>query len=58
MHPVLKISKRAALSASRILLCHFDHLERLTIPAKPRSDFVSEADLQAEREIIQTLRKT
>ena len=58
MHPVLTIAKRAALSASRILLRHFDHLERLTVTAKQRSDFVSEADLQAEQEIIQTLRKT
>jgi myo-inositol-1(or 4)-monophosphatase len=58
MHPVLNIAKRAALSASRILLRHFEHLERLTVTTKQCSDFVSEADLQAEREIIQTLRKT
>jgi myo-inositol-1(or 4)-monophosphatase len=58
MNPVLTIAKRAALSAGRILLRHFDHLERLTITTKQRSDFVSEADVQAEREIVQTLRKT
>lgn len=58
MHPVLTIAKRAALGASRILLRHFDHLERLNVAAKNRNDFVSEADLQAEREIIQILRKT
>ena len=58
MNPVLTIAQRAALSASRILLRHFDHLDRLTVTTKQRSDFVSEADLQAEREIIQTLRKT
>ncbi|MDS4068040.1 MAG: inositol monophosphatase family protein, partial [Candidatus Competibacter sp.] len=58
MHPVLTIAKRAALGASRILLRHFDHLERLNVTAKNRNDFVSEADLQAEREIIQILRKT
>ena len=58
MNPVLTIAKRAALSAGRILLRHFDHLDRLTVTTKQRSDFVSEADLQAEREIIQTLRKT
>ena len=58
MNPVLTIAKRAALSAGRILLRHFDHLERLTVTTKQRSDFVSEADVQAEREIIQTLRKT
>ncbi len=58
MNPVLTIAKRAALSAGRILLRHFDHLERLTVTAKQRSDFVSEADIQAEREIIQILRRT
>jgi len=58
MHPVLTIAKRAALSAGRILLRHFDQLERLTVTEKRPSDFVSEADLQAEQEIIQILRKT
>ena len=58
MNPVLTIAKRAALNAGRLLLRHFDHLDRLTVTAKQRSDFVSEADVQAEREIIQTLRKT
>ena len=58
MNPVLTIAKRAALSASRILLRHFDHLERLNITTKQRNDFVTEADLQAERDIIQILRKT
>jgi myo-inositol-1(or 4)-monophosphatase len=58
MHPVLTIAKRAALSASRILLRHFDQLERLTVTEKRPSDFVSEADIQAEQEIIQILRKT
>ena len=58
MNPVLTIAKRAALSASRILLRHFDQLERLTVTAKQRNDFVSEADVQAEQDIIQILRKT
>ena len=58
MHPVLTIAKRAALSASRILLRHFDHLERLNVTEKRRNDFVSEADIQSEREIIQILHKT
>ena len=58
MHPALTIAKRAALSASRILLHHFEHLERLNVTIKQRNDFVSDADVQAEREIIQVLRKT
>lgn len=58
MHPVLTIAKRAALSASRILLRHFDHLERLNVAEKQRHDFVSEADIHAEQDIIEILRKT
>ncbi len=58
MHPVLTIAKRAALSAGRILLRHFDQLERLTVTEKRLNDFVSEADVLAEQEIIQILRKT
>ena len=58
MHPALTIAKRAAISAGRILLRHFDQLERLTVTEKQRSDFVSEADIQAEQEIISVLRKT
>jgi myo-inositol-1(or 4)-monophosphatase len=58
MHPVLTIAKRAALSASRILLRHFDHLERLNVTPKQLNDFVTEADIQAEQDIIQILRKT
>ncbi|PIE83581.1 MAG: inositol monophosphatase [Candidatus Contendobacter odensis] len=58
MNPVITIAKRAALNASRILLRHFDHLEQLNVTTKQRNDYVSEADVQAEHEIIQTLRKT
>ena len=58
MHPALTIAKRAAVSAGRILLRHFDQLERLTVTEKQRSDFVSEADIQAEQDIINVLRKT
>jgi myo-inositol-1(or 4)-monophosphatase len=58
MNPALTIAKRAALSAGRILLRHFEQLERLTVTTKQRNDFVSEADIQAEQDIIQTLRKT
>jgi myo-inositol-1(or 4)-monophosphatase len=57
MHPAINIAKRAALSAGRILLRHYERLDRLTISAKRPNDFVSDADIQAEQEIIGTLRK-
>lgn len=57
MHPAITIAKRAALGASRIVLRHFERLDRLAINEKQRNDFVSEADVQAEQEIIRTLRK-
>lgn len=57
MHPTLTIAKRAALSAGKVLLRHFDRLDRITVNAKGRHDFVSEADIQAEREIIHVIRR-
>ncbi len=57
MHPTLTIAKRAALSAGRILLRYLERLDRLTINTKRHNDFVSEADIQSEQEIISTLRR-
>lgn len=58
MHPTLTIAKRAALAASKVILRNLDRLDQLTINEKARNDFVSEVDVQAEREIIKILRKT
>lgn len=58
MHPALTIAQRAALSAGKILLRHLDRLDRLEVVTKQRNDFVSEADIQAEQEIIRILRKS
>ena len=56
MHPTITIATRAALNAGRLILRYFERLDRLTISVKQRNDFVSEADIQAEQEIIRTLR--
>ncbi|MDX1654739.1 MAG: inositol monophosphatase family protein [Candidatus Competibacteraceae bacterium] len=58
MHPTITIAKRAALAAGRVILRNMDRLERLTVSTKGPNDLVSEVDLQAEREIIQILRRT
>ena len=58
MHPMLTIARRAAIGAGRIILRHYQNRDRLTVNAKDHNDFVSEVDLQAEREILQTLRRS
>jgi len=57
MHPTLTIAKRAALGAGKIILRHLERLDRITVSTKQRNDFVSEVDIQAEQEIIRTVRK-
>ncbi|HXH04338.1 MAG TPA: inositol-1-monophosphatase [Candidatus Competibacteraceae bacterium] len=57
MHPTLNIAKRAALAAGKIILRNLDRVDRLTVNSKRQNDFVTEVDLQAEQEIIRTLRK-
>jgi myo-inositol-1(or 4)-monophosphatase len=56
MHPMLNTAIKAARRAGTVIMRHLDRLERLTVEAKGRSDFVSEVDRLAEAEIIQVLR--
>ncbi len=55
-HPYVNIAIEAALSAGRIIIQHFDHLDRLKLTEKSKHDFVSEADIHAERVIIKTIK--
>ncbi|MCD8524929.1 MAG: inositol monophosphatase [Gammaproteobacteria bacterium] len=55
-HPYVNIAIEAGLSASRAILQHFDHLDRLKMTEKSQHDFVSEADLHAEKIIIKTIK--
>lgn len=55
-HPYVNIAIEAALSAGKAALQHFDRLDRLTLTEKSKQDFVSEADLHAEKIIIQTIK--
>ena len=57
MHPTLNIAKTAARAAGRVMLRHLDHLDTLEVTAKQDNDFVSQVDRQAEREIIQIIRR-
>ncbi len=58
MHPTLTIARRAAINAGKVILRHYENLDRININAKRHNDLVSEVDIQAEREIVQTLRRT
>jgi len=57
MNPTLNIAKRAALQGGNTTLRYIERLDRIPVSIKQHNDFVSEADLQAEREIIRVLRK-
>jgi myo-inositol-1(or 4)-monophosphatase len=57
MHPTVTIAQRAALSAGKAILRCWERLDRIAITAKQRNDFVSDADMQAEQEIISILRR-
>ena len=56
MHPMLNTAIKAARRAGNVIMRHLDRVDRLTIEAKGRSDFVSEVDRLAESEIIDVLR--
>jgi len=58
MQPMLNIAVRAARAAGNIILRYMDRVDTLNITTKRRNDFVSEVDLQAEQEIIRTLRRS
>ena len=57
MHPLLNIAVTAARKAGDIIVRHLDRVDRLTVKAKERNDFVSQVDRLAEDEIIYTIRK-
>ncbi|MGD2074719.1 MAG: inositol-1-monophosphatase [Gammaproteobacteria bacterium] len=57
MHPMLNIAVRAARNAGDIIVRHLNRLDQLSVSSKERNDFVSEADRQAEAEIIAVIRK-
>jgi myo-inositol-1(or 4)-monophosphatase len=54
---MLNIAVRAARNAGDIIVRHLNRIDQLTISSKERNDYVSEADRQAEDEIIAVIRK-
>ncbi|WP_440997311.1 inositol monophosphatase family protein [Arhodomonas sp. SL1] len=57
MHPMVNIAVRAARSAGNVIVRNSDRLDRIQVETKGANDFVSEVDIAAEREIVNTLRR-
>jgi len=57
MQPLLNIAIRAARRAGEVIVRGMNRLHRLEVHSKGQNDFVTEIDLQAERDIIETIRK-
>ena len=56
-HPMLNTAIKAARNAGDIIARSVDRIDRLNIQTKKENDFVSEVDLKAEEEIINTIKK-
>jgi myo-inositol-1(or 4)-monophosphatase len=57
MQPLLNIAIRAARRAGEIIVRGMNRLHRLDVRAKGQNDFVTEIDMAAERDIIETIHK-
>jgi myo-inositol-1(or 4)-monophosphatase len=58
MQPLLNIAVRAARRAGDIIVRNLDRVPSLPVRAKSRNDFVTEIDHMAERDIMETVRRT
>jgi myo-inositol-1(or 4)-monophosphatase len=57
MQPLLNIAIRAARRAGEIIVRGMNRLHRLDVRMKGQNDFVTEIDMAAERDIIETIHK-
>ena len=58
MQPLLNIAVRAARRAGDLIVRNVDRVPSLGVRAKSRNDFVTEIDQLAERDIIETIRRS
>ena len=58
MNPMLNIAVSAARLAARVILMHREKIDRLEVVAKGRSNFLTQADQDAEFAILDTIKKT
>ena len=54
-HPMLNTAIRAARQSGRIILMHYNRLDRLEVTSKGRNDYVSQADTEAEEAALEIL---
>lgn len=57
MNPMTNIAVRAARQAGSVIMRSFSRIDSLTVSEKQANDFVSEVDRNAEKAIIDTLRR-
>ncbi|MCP5149476.1 MAG: inositol monophosphatase [Ectothiorhodospiraceae bacterium] len=57
MHPLLNIAERAARAAGNVIVRHVGRIDTLNISSKGLNDFVSEVDVNAERAVVDVIRK-
>lgn len=57
MQPLLNIAIRAARRAGEVIVRGMNRAHRLDVRAKGQNDFVTEIDMAAERDIIETIHK-
>lgn len=57
MQPLLNIAVRAARRAGEIIIRGMNRLHRLDVRTKGQNDFVTEIDMAAERDIIETIHR-
>ena len=55
MHPMLHTAVRSVREAGRVILMYFNQLDRLEYSSKGRNDYVSQADVEAERAVLDVL---
>ena len=58
MQPLLNIAVRAARRAGDLIVRNVDRVPSLGVRTKSRNDFVTEIDQLAERDIVETIRRT
>jgi myo-inositol-1(or 4)-monophosphatase len=58
MQPLLNIAVRAARRAGDLIVRNVDRVPTLGVRSKSRNDFVTEIDQMAERDIIETIRRS
>ncbi|HVN41150.1 MAG TPA: inositol monophosphatase family protein [Steroidobacteraceae bacterium] len=58
MQPLLNIAVRAARRAGDLIVRNLDRVPSLGVRSKSRNDFVTDIDQAAERDIIETVRRT